>query len=163
MVKSPEQLDPIVDMFASQEFLKGYGEAIQRFVSPEFFEKAQTIVFSRQADGNGIFNLKFFGKKGKDKEGKPTEGGLTPEEHLQVNVPSTVFPGGRKARDAYIAKLRENHKGEERARRQIDIYDSNSEYHTKFIAWRDALRAGDKRTINELEKWFKDNGYDDLT
>ena len=81
--------------------------------------------------------------------------GLTPEERGELNTPSDVFDGGKKARSERIAELREVHAGDSSAQGEIDSYDADSEYNKHIAEYRISFVIGDKNKQKELEEWFE--------
>jgi hypothetical protein len=89
------------------------------------------------------------------------KGGLSPQDHGDLNRPSNVYPGGQEARDARLAELRDHYAGDPRARQQIDVYDSSTVYHDKLRKFTEALKSGDTARVAQLQAWF-DEHYPDL-
>jgi hypothetical protein len=85
-----------------------------------------------------------------DKQGEAM--GLKPEHHDELNRMGVT-------RERY-AELRQLYADDEKAQRQIDIYDPESEYQTWSRKYRDA--ANDESAEQEAWEWFERNGYLDL-
>jgi len=89
-----------------------------------------------------------------DKQGETM--GLKREHHGELNRMGVT-------RERY-AELRQLYADDEKAQRQIDIYDPESEYQTWFRKYRDAVKQkrGGEAAEREAWEWFERNGYLDL-
>lgn len=91
----------------------------------------------------------------------PEKKGLIPQHHGDLNRPSIVYPGGKEARDARIAQLRQEYTDNSVAQQQIDVYADDTEYHAKLREFTEALKSGNTAKEAELDAWFKEH-YPDI-
>lgn len=88
--------------------------------------------------------------------------GLPSAIHSDLNRPAIIYPGGKPARDARIAHLRQLYSGDPKALQQIDVYEGgNNPYSLKIREYIEALKSGDTKKADRLYKWFKEN-YPDI-
>ena len=80
---------------------------------------------------------------------------ITKTEWENLNTSNDLYPGGEKARNAKIAKLRGKYADNPKALLNIDRFDPNSDYFKKLVELRDARNAGDTKKITELTVWFQ--------
>jgi hypothetical protein len=89
--------------------------------------------------------------------------GLTREEHGDLNIPTSVYPGGEEAKNMKIDMLRAlyQERGNSTALQQLDVYDGRSEYIMKFEQLTQAAISGDIEKQNTLLEWYRTN-YPDI-
>lgn len=85
------------------------------------------------------------------------KGGLAPEYHGALNKAAILYPGGKVAQDALIAKLRQIYAGDPLALKQIDVYDEESPYRIKAEELRQAYLREDTQAQTELHAWFDEH------
>jgi hypothetical protein len=80
--------------------------------------------------------------------------GLSPKHHAELN--------GLGVERTRFAELRGLYGHDDRAQRQIDVYDGTTEYHKWFRRYIVALKSRDQAEQDICGTWFRENGYEGL-
>lgn len=123
--------------------IDAYARTIRGIVPPSIMAEAEQIVKAHRPtdlpEGFEVYNM----------------AGLKPKDHGFLNGIHCRF--SKEEQRGILAKKRAEYAGDPVALQQIDVYDGDTEYHVKLREFIGALKSGDIKREQELQRWFDEH------
>lgn len=89
-----------------------------------------------------------------NKNETPSNAGLTPEEHGELNLPGRLWQGGIEEKYKRIDALRAAHEGDGLATVALDAYDNRSEFYVRMREYNRSVFSGDSGNLAREKQWL---------